>query len=235
MKMNSGHRARLWDRLQKTGLNAGFVQSYEKLEILLMLIIPRKDTKALAKRLIERYKSLQGVVFAPYESLVLVPGVGPKTARYINMLGDFCKAIQHESLPDLDLLDSPKAVRTFLRQEIGWEESEYFVGLYLNTKNKLITYQRLFRGTIDRSAVYPREIIKEALAYNAKCLILAHNHPSGDPNPSREDIRITQKIMESLSQVGMTLQDHLVVGKEAITSLRETYPHLWLQNVTQSG
>jgi len=219
---HSGHRKRLWSRFIDKGFRDGFHHDYEKLEFILTQVIHRKDVKPIAKELIHLFGSINGVLTAPMRALEAVEGIGSKSAGFLRLFGEVSLVLSEESLRSGDLLTSPDLVKNFLTREIGWEEAEYFLVLFLDTQNRLIRYTRLFRGTHDRSAVFPREVAKEALACNAAGLLVAHNHPSGNTTPSQEDIGLTKKLGKSLSTLGLKLHDHLVVGKNEVLSLRET-------------
>ena len=218
---SSGHRERLWQRFSEKGLRNGFHHDYEKLEFLLTQVIPRKDTKPIAKELIQRFGSLNGVLSAPVNSLCKVDGMGQRSSLYLKLLSELALVLSEEQLQQGDLLSSPEQVKAFLTREIGWEEAEYFLVLFLDSQNRFIRHTRLFRGTHDRSAVFPREVAKEALACNAAGILIAHNHPSGKTQPSNEDIQLTRKLAKSLETLGLTLHDHFVVGKNEVLSLRE--------------
>ena len=217
----SGHRARLWARFEAEGLRGGFVHAYEKLEFLLTFAVPRKDTKPLAKALLTRFRSLNGVVTAPPEQLKEVPGVGGRVAGFLRLIHETGLVLDEEYLARCDLLAEPEAVKAYLKRELAWEESEYLIAFYLDGKNRLIRKGRLFRGTLDRVPGYPRELVKEALAANAASVLVAHNHPSGLADPSKADVALTRNLDKALATVGIRLHDHLVVGREMVTSLRE--------------
>ncbi|PIE90088.1 MAG: hypothetical protein CR997_08160 [Acidobacteria bacterium] len=221
MAEHSGHRKRLWDRYLAQGFKDGFHHDYEKLEFLLTQVIPRKDTKPLAKELLAQFGSFSGVLMASRAALLAVEGVGERTAGFLSLFREVTRTLNEEKLSSGDLLSSPDKVKTFLIREIGWEEAEYFLVLFLDSQNRFIRYERLFRGTHDRSAVFPREVAKEALACNAAGILIAHNHPSGSVSPSREDVGLTKKLAKSLSTLGLKLHDHFVVGKNDVLSLRE--------------
>ena len=222
MKADSkGHRQRLWQRLEEAGFRQGFVHDYEKLEFLLTFVIAQKDTKPMAKALIHRFGSLNDVIHAPVERLQEVPGIGPKTAMYLKVLHELMLSLDEYELKRSDLLNHPDAVKAYLRRELAWEEAEYLVALYLNTENRLLKKGRMFRGTVNHVAHYPRELAKEALACNAARVLIAHNHPSGRPEPSAEDVRATRDIAAALKLVGVSLLDHFIVGPHEVTSLRE--------------
>ena len=217
-----GHRARLWKRfMEKDGLRGAFVHPYEKLEFLLTFVMPRVDTKPVAKALLARFGSLSGVAQADAALLEEVDGVGPKTARFLTMLHELGLVFDEEVLARRRLLHHPDLLRMYLRKELAHEEAEYLMVIYVDSKQKLIHMERLFRGTIDRVAQYPRELAKEALRRNAAGVILAHNHPSGEPQPSIEDVRKTVELAQALALVGVALHDHLVVGAERVVSMHE--------------
>jgi len=218
----SGHRKRLWSCFLEKGFRNGFHHDYEKLEFLLVQVIPRKDVKPLAKELIRQFGSLNGVLTAPNTALQDIEGMGQRSSGFLRLLSEVSLVLSEETLQSGDLLTSPDLVKSFLTREIGWEEAEYFLVLFLDTQNRLIRHTRLFRGTHDRSAVFPREVAKEALACNAAGLLVAHNHPSGSTTPSQEDIGLTKKLAKSLATLGLKLHDHFVVGKNDVLSLKET-------------
>lgn len=222
-----GHRQRMWETLQESGLQQGFVHPYQKLELLLTFAIPRVDTKPIAKELLARFGSLSGVLFAPLESLLQTPGVGPKTAHFLRMMGQFHVSLNEEACHQQDLLDRPDLVKAFLKRELAWEEAEFFSVLFLNGKNRLIRHKRMFRGTFNQSPVFPREIVKEALAHNAVGIIVAHNHPSQDPTPSSVDRQCTQELIRALKPVAIRLHDHFVIAARGSISIRESLPFLW--------
>ncbi len=222
MSENSqGHRARLWARFAEGGLRGAFVHPYEKLEFLLTFAIPRRDTKPLAKALLARFGSLNGVLTAPLHRLIEMEGIGEKTARFLKLLHEVALTLDEEDLVGRNLLSRPELVRNYVRRELAWEESEYMLNLYLDGRNRLIRKARLFRGTLDRVPHYPREVAKEALACNAAGVIVAHNHPSGKADPSTADVKATERVAAALETVGIRLVDHLVVGRERVVSLVE--------------
>ncbi len=220
-KGSEGHRKRLWTRFDKGGLRRAFVHDYEKLEFLLSFVIARKDTKPMARELIERFGSLTAVVNAPEATLMEVDYIGKRAAQFLRMMQEFATFLDEAALENRNLLDAPELAKTYLRRELAWREAEYFYVLYLNTRNRLIKKEQLFRGTLDRITIYNRELAKEALRCNASGVIVAHNHPSGDPTPSREDIAVNQQLADFLAKVDLCLLDHLVIGREQVTSMVE--------------
>ncbi len=220
MDAHVGHRRRLWARFLEQGL-AGFLQPYEKLEFLLTFVTPRKDTKPLAKALLARFGSLAAVTAAEPARLMDIEGVGPRTAGFLRVLGETAAALAEERLATGDLLEDPARVKSYLIREVGCEESEFFLVLFLTNQNRLARKLRLFRGTHNQISVYPRELAKEALACNAAAAIVAHNHPSGLAEPSPADVSLTRKLARTLETVGVSLHDHLVVTRDEVVSLRE--------------
>lgn len=217
-----GHRSRLWTRLMKSGLRQGLPHTYEKLEFLLTLVLPRIDTKPLARALLNRFGSLNAVLGATPQQLQNVDGVGPRTAHFLHTLHELNIALEEEFLAKRSWLNHPQRVKTYVRGELAWLEAEHLLVLYLNTRGRLLHGERLLRGTVDRVPHYPRELAKEALSRNAAGVIIAHNHPSGVANPSQQDIQATAEIQAALKTVGITLHDHLVVGHETVTSMAES-------------
>lgn len=224
---HSQHRQRLWEKLKQRGFRNAFILPYEQLEFLLTFVIPRRDTKPTAKLLIEYFGSVHGALFAKPESLMRVPGLGEKSAQFLAMLGELYQSMSEASLQQRNLLTRPELVARYLEHELTAEDAEVFLVLHLDAKNRLIRSERLFRGTIDRSAVFPREVAKQGLAFNARSMIVAHNHPSGDPTPSRADLNLTSTLRQALGTVDIILHDHFVVARAGTQSLRELHPQLW--------
>lgn len=219
--MSEGHRGRLWEKLMQQGLRNGFHHPYEKLELMLTCIIPRKDTKDLAKRLMARFGTLNGVIRAPAHELYAVEGVGKRTAHFLRLFGEVALVLAEEDLHHDAAFDGPEGLKAYLMAELGWEESEYFMALFLDGQNRLLHKLRLFRGTVNRSQIYPREVVKEALVANAVSCVVAHNHPSGTLKPSAADHKVTKAVGEGLQTVGIRLLDHFIVTRGKILSMHE--------------
>lgn len=225
---HDGHRARLRQTLERSGLRQGFVHPYQKLELLLTYAIPRRDTKPLAKLLLQHFGSLSGVLFAPLEALQKVDGLGPKAAHFLRMIGELHLTLDEEHLAaSRESLLQVDRVKAFLQRELAWQESEYVAAIFLDSKGRLIRHRILFRGTLNQSAVFPREVAKEALQHNAAAVIIAHNHPSQDPTPSQADLHCTRDVMAALNTLDISLHDHFIVAANGITSLRDVCPDLW--------
>jgi len=213
------HRKRLRERFQRAGVEG--LHDYEFLELLLTYAIPRKDVKPIAKKLIERFDSLAGVLDASQKELEEVPDVGPASATLIRLVKELCGVYLAQKMEHLDALSSPQAVVEFARMRLSGLPHEAFMVIYLNTKNEVLDQEVLHEGTVDHAIVYPRRIIEAALRHHATGLILVHNHPSGHPEPSEEDKRLTRAIVEAARTIDIRVIDHIVVGKDSHFSFME--------------
>jgi DNA repair protein RadC len=217
--LNLGHRGRLKERFLTAPRRS--IQDYEMLELILFYIIPRRDTKPIAKILMKRFGSLAGIIFADDAALKTVAGVGDGVIFYIKVLADFFSRIcVPQQKGEVHVLGSWLAVLNYCQLTMGFKKSESFRVLFLNKKNILIADEFIDAGTIDKIAIYPREISKMALLHGAAALVLVHNHPSGDPNPSREDIEITNRIIEALNPISVSMHDHVIVAEHSHFSFR---------------
>jgi len=212
------HRDRLRKRFRDGGPSA--LQDYELLELFLFNSIPRRDVKPLAKDLLRTFGNLGEICAAPLHRLVEVKGIGEKTALDLSLLHAISTHMSRESVLGRPVLSSWNALLDYCRTAMQFEPVEQFRVLFLDRKNRLIADEVLGKGTIDRAPVYPREIVKRGLAIEASAIILAHNHPSGDPTPSQSDIDMTFMIVETCNAVGISVHDHLVVGREEIASFK---------------
>ena len=214
------HRKRMRNRITTHG--AQTLADYELLEVLLFAFIPRRDTKDTAKNLLSRFQSFRKILAADIDALCDVPGIGRDTAIYFNTLAEMYSSIaKEEAFDDGPILKSWDAVIKFLQDEIGMRENEHFVALFLSSNNKLLNYDILASGTVNRVTVYPREIVKSALKYHAVSVIIAHNHPSGDITPSKQDITMTNNIRDALKTVDITLHDHVIVSFSKYQSFKQ--------------
>ncbi len=182
--------------------------------------IPRRDVKPIAKDLIAAFGNFAEVCAAPIDRLVSIKGVGEKVALDLKLLHAASIRMQRESVLDRPVLSSWTALLDYCRTTMQFETVEQFRVLFLDRKNRLIADEVLGRGTVDSAPVYPREILKRALALEATAIILAHNHPSGDPTPSQSDITMTNTIIETARPLGVTVHDHLIIGRENIASFK---------------
>ena len=211
-----GHRKRLRERFISAGIS-GF-QDYEVLELLLSLNTPRRDTKQAAKDLMAEFKTLPRVLEASAEALCRIRGVGPANSFGIHLIKAVADRYLETRLQNRDVVTDPDSLMTFLNQAIGYKVREHFMGIYLDAKNRVIGSEILFTGTLTASAVYPREVITRALDRNAAAVIFAHNHPSGDIQPSAQDIRITRTLTLALKFAGINVHDHIITGSEGYYS-----------------
>jgi len=213
------HRKRLRERFLKAGPEG--LHDYELLELLLTFAVRRVDLKSVGKALIKRFGTLNGVLDASQTELAEVQGVGPTSAILIRLVKELFAAYLEERMEGKDVLSSPGAVVDFARMKLAGLPHEAFMVIYLNVKNRVIEYDVLQEGTVDRAIVYPRQIIKAALTHKAAGLILSHNHPSGDPEPSQEDKHLTRSVVEAARTVEIRVLDHLIVGKNGYFSFQE--------------
>jgi len=213
------HRRRLRERFLNAGVDA--LHDYESIELLLTYAIPRLDVKPVAKALMKRFGSLNAVLDASQDELESVRGVGSASAILIRLIKHLFAAYLEERLEGKDILSSPAAVVDFARVRLAGLPHEAFMVIYLNVKNRVIDHEVLQEGTVDRAIVYPRQIIKEALTHKAAGLILSHNHPSGDPDPSQEDKHLTRAVIEAARTIELRVLDHIIVGKDGYFSFQE--------------
>ncbi|NBN63618.1 DNA repair protein RadC [Microvirga tunisiensis] len=213
-----GHRDRLRDRFRDHGAD-GFAD-YELLELVLFASIKRADTKPIAKALLARFGSFAGVLAAPRARLIEVKGVGQRVADDLKILQAVAKRYAKGEVNTRDALSSWSKVIDYVRAASSHEEREEFRILFLDKKNGLIADEVQQRGTVDHTPVYPREVIRRALELSATALILVHNHPSGDPTPSRADIQMTRQIIEIAKPLGIEVHDHIIVARGTELSFR---------------
>lgn len=215
---HSGHRERLRSRFRKTG-DAGF-EDYELLELLLFSALPRQDTKPIAKALIRRFGSFAGVLAAPRTLLTEVPGIGDKVAEQLKVIQASAVRYTKGQVNERAVLSSWSQVIDYVKSAMAHSDIEEFRILFLDRKNGLIADEVQQRGTVDHTPVYPREVIRRALELSATALVLVHNHPSGDPTPSRADIQMTKQIIDIAKPLGVEIHDHIIVGRFGETSFR---------------
>jgi DNA repair protein RadC len=213
-----GHRGRLRDRFLGAGPDA--LPDYELLELLLFNVFPRGDTKPLAKALIERFGSFAEAVSAAPERLKEVAGVGDAVVAQFRLVHAAGIRLSRGEVASRPVLGSWSAVVEHCRRAMAFAEREQFRILFLDRKNALIADEVQQQGTVDHTPVYIREIVRRALELSATGVILVHNHPSGDPTPSRPDIAMTREIVAAAKPLGITIHDHLIVGRHGHTSLK---------------
>jgi DNA repair protein RadC len=213
-----GHRQRLRERFLSVGGAA--MQDYELLELALMLAIPQKDVKPLAKSLIEQFGSFAGVIAADPAALARVSGVKDNTVAALKLIEAAAVRLARAEVAEKPLIGSWNALIDYCRVAMARAAIEQFRVLFLDRKNRLIADEVQQTGTVDHTPVYPREIVKRALELGASALILVHNHPSGDPTPSRADIEMTKEVGKAAATLGLQLHDHLIVGRSGHTSFK---------------
>jgi len=215
---HAGHR----DRLRKRFLDHGHdsLAAYELLELLLFRLIPRRNTKPIAKALLARFGSLSEVLGAPVHLLCEVDGIGKSVAQDLKVVAAVNQRSLREAVVKRPVLSSWSSVIDYCRMAMSYENREQFRILFLDKKNALIADEVQQSGTVDHTPVYPREVIRRALELSATAIILVHNHPSGDPAPSRADIEMTGRIVDAAKPMGIVVHDHIIIGKGNHTSLK---------------
>jgi len=193
---------------------------YELLEYLLALAIPRRDTKQLAKDLLTEFGSLAALLAADPKELQRVPGLGESAAAAIKFVEAVMLRAQRRSLEGRPVLSSWQALTDYLHASMAHRTTEEFRVIFLNTKNQIMRDAVLGQGTVNAAPVYPREVVKRALEIQAAAVILVHNHPSGDPTPSRDDITMTRAVIEAGRHLGLTVHDHVIIGQTGHSSMR---------------
>ncbi len=213
-----GHRQRLKDRFLKTGAEG--LHDYELLELVLFLGIPRGDVKPLAKELLRTYGSFAQVISAPQEKLLSHKGLGPHASIALKIIREASVQLAKELVINKPILGSWRLVLDYCHANLALAEKEEFHVLYLDTKNRLIQDETHQKGSIDEASVYPRDVVKQALDLNASSLVLVHNHPSGDPTPSKADIELTKEIQQIVKLLNIALHDHIIIGKTGHVSFK---------------
>ena len=214
----AGHRDRMRQRLLEGGAD-GF-HDYELLEYVLALAIPRQDVKPLAKELLAQFGDLPAVIAASPGELTRVKGVGESVAAALKFVEALSvRQLQRRAL-EKPLLSNFEAVTDYLHARLAHELTEEFRVLFLDNRNRLIRDEKFGEGTVNQAPAYPREVVKRAMELQASAVILVHNHPSGDPTPSRDDIQLTRAIADAAKPLGIQLHDHLVIARTGHVSLR---------------
>ena len=214
----AGHRERLRQRLLKGGPDA--LADYELLEYLLFAAFRQGDTKPLAKTLVARFGSFAGVLNADPQALAQVKGMGEASAASLYAVAMAARRMARGAIEQQPVLGSWQALLDYLAIDMGHLKHERVRVLYLDTRNRLILDHLAAEGSVDEAAIHPREVIRKAFDIGATALILVHNHPSGDPEPSRADIQITSRIAEAGRLLNITVHDHVIVGRGSHVSLR---------------
>ena len=213
-----GHRQRLRDKFASGGLDPFL--DHETLELLLTYCIARRDTKPAAWALVKRFGSLSAVLDAPYEELCAVKGVGEQSALFLKLIRAVFKKYSLDEVKERITIRTPQQVLDYCKASLAGKKEECLEVIYLSVRNTVMGTQVVASGLIDRVAVSPRKIVECALAAKAAALILVHNHPSGDATPSQEDIDLTQDVIRAAALFGISVHDHIIVGKGSHYSLK---------------
>lgn len=214
-----GHRERLREKFLKAGLD-GFLD-HEVIELLLTLATPRKDCKGPARDALERFKTLQGVFEASPEELMRVKGIGPKNVLGIRLIKAAADRYLERRVVGKRPIRNAEELFDYLYFNMKGRHRECFKVVFLDARNQVLATRTLFEGTLTASSVYPREVVQAALEQRAASLIFAHNHPSGDPHPSREDIAVTRQLVFACRVMGVTVHEHLVIGDNTYFSFAD--------------
>ena len=213
-----GHRERLRRRFRDAGADA--VPDYELLELILFRAAPRRDTKPLAKALLARFGTFAEALNAPEELLAEVPGIGEAAITELKLVRAAALRLMRGEVIDRPVLSSWAQVLDYCRASMGFESTEQFRILFLDKRNQIIADEVQQTGTVDHTPVYVREVVKRALELSSTAIVLVHNHPSGDPTPSRADIEMTKQIVAAAKPLGVLVHDHIIVGKQGHASFR---------------
>ncbi|THD37359.1 MAG: DNA repair protein RadC [Sphingomonas sp.] len=214
---NSGHRARLRERLLA---DPDGLLDHELVEYLLATAIPRRDTKPLAKTLLKEFGGIAGLLTAPPEAIAQVKGMGDTSVAAIKVAHAAALRMLRAEVAEKPVLANWQALLDYLRADMAHHGNERVRVLHLNTRNMLIRDEKMSEGSIDEAPVYVREVIRRAMELKSAAIILVHNHPSGDPAPSRADIDLTRSVIEAGKKLGIAVHDHIIIGAKGFTSLR---------------
>jgi DNA repair protein RadC len=213
-----GHRKRLKDKFLSTTPDS--FSDYELLELLLFQAIPRRDVKPLAKELLQKFGHLKSIINAEEKEILAIKGTNENTFLGLKIIREMIHRVLEERVINRNAISSWSALLDYLKFNMSQLKIEQFRVLFLNKKNILIADEIMANGTIDQTPVYPREIIKRSLFYEAGAIILVHNHPSGSTKPSNADIDLTAKIVEACKTVNVTVHDHVIIGNEEFYSFK---------------
>ncbi|MBU1324335.1 MAG: DNA repair protein RadC [Alphaproteobacteria bacterium] len=225
---HAGHRERLRERARGAGIH--HLPDYELLELFLFRSQPQGDVKPIAKALLARFGSLAAVLAASVEDLMTVRaedargrtrGVGAETALDLTALHEVARRVAKEEASARTVISSWTALLAYVRLSLQHEPREQFRVLFLDNRNQLLLDEVQNRGTVDHAPVYPREVVRRALELSARNIIIVHNHPSGDPTPSRADIDMTRQVVDAARALSITVHDHLIVGREGVASFKQ--------------
>jgi DNA repair protein RadC len=213
-----GHRQRMRQRLLKAGPES--LADHEMLEMVLFIALPRRDTKLIARELLTRFRSFGSVVGAPVTELMCIDGLGEAGVAALKLVQAAALRMLRHEVAAQPVLSTWDRLTDYLTASMQHERTEQFRVLFLDGRNKLIADEVQGRGTINHAPAYPREVVRRCLELHATAVILAHNHPSGEPAPSREDVVLTQEIARAAAMMGITVHDHIIVGRGKWLSFR---------------
>jgi len=216
---NRGHRQRLREKFLKSGLD-GF-HDYEIIELLLTLGTPRTDCKQPAKDALKKFGSLKTVLEGNPKDLKEIKGIGDHNVFGLKLTQHVARRYLADRIVDMDYIRSSEDVLDYLRHNLRDKSKEVFMIIYLNGRNQILKMEKLFEGTLNTSAVYPREVVKRALENDASALVLVHNHPSGNPSPSQDDLTITKKLKDAVKTIDIYIHDHLIIAGNDIYSFAD--------------
>ena len=213
-----GHRSRLRERFLVGDSQS--LHEYELLELILFRSIPRRDVKPLAKDLIKRFGDLSGVLAASYDALIECESITPNIATDLKLIETVALKLGQARIINRTLLSSWDDLINYCRAKMAEKATEEFNVVFMDKKNQVIAFETISRGTVDHAPVYPREVMKRALQLNASAIVLVHNHPSGDPTPSKADIDMTRRIQDISANLSIRLHDHIIIGKKSEFSFK---------------
>ena len=216
---NSGHRRRLLERFEKNGLSS--LSDHEIIELLLTYVVPRRDLKLVAKKLLAAFSTVSGVLNAPTDELMAVAGIGRRAAHLFLLFKEIMSFCLKEKYSRQSILTHRGDVEEYLRFHFGLLREEYVAAIFLDSARHVIASETVTKGTVNQCVVYPREVAFRALRHNAASLILAHNHPGGGKSPSEEDWSITQRLIQLGKLLDIPLLDHIIITDEKTISLRD--------------
>lgn len=216
---NEGHRQRLRTKFLKSGLDS--FHDYEIIELLLTFGTPRKDCKQIAKDALIKFGSLKGVLEANIKELTAVRGIGENNVFGLKIAQAVARRYLADKIVDKDYIRSSEEVIDYLKHNLRDKTQEVFLVIYLNGRNQILNMEEIFKGTLHTSIVYPREVVKQALDNDAAALVFVHNHPSGNPNPSQDDLTITKKLVDAAKAIDITVHDHLIIAVNDVYSFAD--------------
>lgn len=214
-----GHRARLRERFRKDGGTS--LPDYELLELLLFRAIPRRDTKPIAKELIAKFGSFAEVINAPEARLKDVDGIGEAVITELKLIKATALRLMQGEITKKPLISSWNAMIRYCTAAMAHEQREQFRIIFLDRRNQVIADEIQAEGTVDHTPVYVREVVRRSLEVGATAIILLHNHPSGDPTPSRADVKMTLEIIGALEKINILVHDHIIIGRDGHASLKQ--------------